>query len=99
ENRKSDPSFYHSMLRNKGGGVFEDVTERAGLAGKDLGFSFGVAAGDYDNDGHPDLFIANAGADTLYHNNGDGTFTDVTQRSGISKPKDSLSVGAAWFDY
>jgi hypothetical protein len=100
ENRKTDASFHHCMLRNKGGGVFEDVTEKTGLTGRDLGFSFGVAAGDYDNDGHPDLFIANEGANTLYHNNGDGTFTDVTETSGIgTKPKDTLSVGAAWFDY
>src|SRR3989449_6695696 len=100
ELKKTDPSFYHCLLRNRGDGTFEDVTEKAGLAGAGLGFSFGVAAGDYDNDGRPDLFIANAGKNTLYHNNGNGTFTDVTEKSGIGGiPGDTLSVGAAWFDY
>jgi hypothetical protein len=100
EIRKTDPSFYNRLLRNKGDGTFEDVTERAGLTGKDLGFSLGVAAGDYDNDGHPDLFTANIGRNALYHNNGDGTFTDVTEQSGLTtKESDVISVGAAWFDY
>ena len=100
EMEKSDPRFYNCLLRNRGDGTFEDVTARAGLLGKDLGFSFGVAAGDYDNDGHDDLFVCNAGRNALYHNNGDGTFTDVTERSGIgTKPKEVLSVAAAWFDY
>ena len=99
EMQKNDPRFYNCLLRNRGDGTFEDVTAKAGLLGQDLGFSFGVAAGDYDNDGHEDLFICNAGRNTLYHNNGDGTFTDVTEQSGITKPKDVLSVAAAWFDY
>jgi len=99
ELEKTDARFYNCLLRNRGDGTFEDVTARAGLLGKDLGFSFGVAAGDYDNDGYEDLFICNAGRNTLYHNNGDGTFTDVTEGSGITKPKDVLSVAAAWFDY
>jgi enediyne biosynthesis protein E4 len=100
EMEKSDARFYNCLLRNRGDGTFEDVTAHAGLLGKDLGFSFGVAVGDYDNDGHEDLFVCNAGRNTLYHNNGDGTFTDVTERSGIgTKPKDVLSVAAAWFDY
>jgi len=100
ELKKTDASFYHCLLRNKGDGSFEDVTARAGLLGENLGFSFGVAAGDYDNDGFVDLFLCNAGKNTLYHNNGDGTFTDITELSGIgTKPKDVLSVAAAWFDY
>ena len=99
ELEKTDPRFYNCLLRNRGDGTFEDVTAHAGLLGKDLGFSFGVAAGDYDNDGFEDLFVCNAGPNVLYHNNGDGTFTDVTARSGITKPKDVLSVAAAWFDY
>lgn len=95
-----EPRFYHCLLRNKGDGTFEDVTVKAGLTGKQMDFSFGVAAGDYDNDGFGDLFICNAGRDVLYHNNGDGTFTDVTEQSNIGrKPKDILSVAAAWFDY
>jgi hypothetical protein len=100
ELKKVDTSYYNCLLHNRGDGTFEDVTRKAGLAGEDLGFSFGVAVGDYDNDGYPDLFICNAGHNTLYHNNRDGTFTDVTQMSGIGgKPANTLSMGAAWFDY
>jgi hypothetical protein len=100
ELKKADPSFYNCLLHQKGDGTFEDVTARAGLAGELLGFNFGVAAGDYDNDGYTDLFICAAGANALYRNNGNGTFTDVTIRSGIgSKPPDTLSVAAAWIDY
>ena len=100
EMKKVDPSYYNCLLRNRGDGTFEDVTRKAGLAGENLGFSFGVAVGDYDNDGYPDLFICNAGRNALYHNNRDGTFTDVTEISGIGgKPPNTLSVDAAWFDY
>jgi hypothetical protein len=100
ELRKTGPSFYNCLLRNRGDGTFEDVTKKAGLAGENLGYSTGVAVGDYDNDGYEDLFVASAGRNTLYHNNGNGTFTDVTERSGIgAKPAGTLSIGAAWFDY
>lgn len=97
---KSNPSFYNALYRNLGNGTFEDVTAKAGLAGENLGYNFGAAVGDYDNDGHEDIFVAGAGRNTLYHNNGDGTFTDVTPGSGLdNKPDSLLSVGAAWFDY
>jgi hypothetical protein len=97
---KTGTNFDNALLRNKGDGTFEDVTLKTGLAGKQTGYNFGVAAADYDNDGHEDLFVASAGRNTLYHNNGDGTFTDVTGGSGLDhKPKDVLSVGAAWFDF
>ncbi len=100
ELKKTEASFYNCLLRNKGNGTFEDVTEKAGLTGANLGFSFGVAAGDYDNDGNEDLFISNAGTNALYKNNGNGTFTEVTKGSGLDqKPRDVLSVGGAWFDY
>jgi len=100
ELKKTSPSFYNCLLRNRGDGTFEDVTKSAGVTGQDLDFSYGVAAGDYDNDGWTDLFIANTGKNTLYHNNGNGTFTDVTTGSGLDiKPPDTLSVQAAWFDY
>jgi hypothetical protein len=100
EMKKTDESFYSCLLRNKGDGTFEDVTDKAGVAGEGLGMSFGVAAGDYDNDGFDDLFICNAGKNALYHNNGNGTFTEVTEQAGIGgKPADTLSVAAAWFDY
>ncbi len=100
ELKKTDSSFYNSLLRNRGEGQFEEVTEKARLTGASLDYSFGVAAGDYDNDGHTDLFICNAGPNVLYRNNGDGTFSDVTGNSGLDqKPEDLLSVAGAWFDY
>jgi len=100
ELKKTTQSFYNCLLHNNGDGTFEDVTARAGLSGSNLGYCFGVAAADYDNDGFDDLFMCNAGVNTLYHNNGDGTFTDVTAGSGVDrKPADVLSVGAAWFDF
>jgi hypothetical protein len=97
---KVNSSYYQSLLRNKGDGTFEDVTAKAGLNGEKLGYSYGVAAADYDNDGYTDLFIANTGRNALFHNNGNGTFTDVTEKSGLgAKPPNTLSVQAAWFDY
>ena len=100
ELKKTGPSFYNCLLRNRGDGTFEDVTKKAGLTGENLGYSTGVAVGDFDNDGYEDLFIASAGRNTLYHNNGNGTFTDVTEQSEIgAKPAGTLSIGAAWFDY
>jgi hypothetical protein len=100
ELKKDGAAFYNCLLRNKGDGTFEDVTMRAGVAGEQLGYSYGVAAGDYDNDGFTDLFIANTGRNTLYHNNRNGTFSDVTVQSGLdAKPAKTLSVQAAWFDY
>jgi hypothetical protein len=100
ELRKAGPAYYNVLLRNRGDGTFEDVTAKAGLSGENLGYSFGVAVADYDNDGYGDIFIANAGRNALYHNNGDGTFTDVTAGSGLDqKPENVLSVGAAWFDF
>jgi hypothetical protein len=100
ELKKTGPQFHNCLLRNKGDGTFEDVTAKAGLLGADLGYNFGVATGDFDNDGFEDIFICGAGRNALYHNNGDGTFTDVTAQSGIGgKPAGTLSIGAAWFDY
>ena len=100
ELKKTNPSYYNCLLHQRTDGTFEDVTARAGLAGENLDFNFGVAVGDYDNDGFEDLFVCAAGRNTLYHNNGDGTFTDVTAASGIGgKPPNTLSVAAAWFDY
>ena len=98
--QKVGTAYDNALLRNKGDGTFEDVTANSGLAGKQTGYSFGVAAADYDNDGNEDLFVASAGRNTLYHNNGDGTFADVTPSSGLdTKSPNLLSVGAAWFDF
>ena len=100
ELRKTDSSYFNCLLHQTSGGAFEDVTNRAGLAGEKLDFNFGVATGDYHNDGYEDHFICCVGRNVLYHNNGDGTFTDVTAASGIGgKPADTLSIVAAWFDY
>ena len=75
---------------------FVDVTEEAGVGGNG-GFGMGVAVGDYDNDGRTDLFVTNFGRNILYHNNGDGTFTDVTVGAGVGE--DSFSASAAFLDY
>ena len=74
---------------------FVDVTEQAGLGGNSA-YGMGVAVGDYDNDGHPDIFVSNFGRNVLYHNNGDGTFTDVTDQAGVGE--DSFSASAAFVD-
>ncbi len=96
---RPDPSFHGCLLRNRGQGRFEDATAKAKLSNVDLSFSFGVAAGDFDNDGDPDLFLANAGPNALYRND-EGTYTDVTAGSGLDqKPEDLLSVCAAFLDY
>jgi hypothetical protein len=79
--KKDDPKYRNRLLRNDGNGNFTDVTDASGLGG--TGYDMGVAVGDYDNDGHPDLFVAGVHHSTLYHNNGDGTFTDVTARAGL----------------
>jgi len=93
--RKDGPKYWNRLYHQKPDGTFEDVTEKAGLAG--IGFSTGVAVGDYDNDGYDDLFVAGYGHNTLYHNNGDGTFTDVTEAAGVGGS--GWSTSAAWVDY
>ena len=85
------------LYRNKGDGTFADVTEKAGVGGK--GWGQGVCAGDYDNDGHVDLFVTYYGDQILYRNNGDGTFGDVTRRSGLTLSKPRWNTGCAFFDF
>ncbi len=92
---KTSSKYWNRLYRNVGGFRFQDVTEKAGVAG--AGYSMGAAAADYDNDGHVDLFVAGVGKNFLYHNRGDGTFEDVTEQAGIKSGV--WSVGAAWFDY
>jgi enediyne biosynthesis protein E4 len=92
---KKSAKFWNRLYRNDGHFHFTDVTESAGLAGK--GYSMGAAAGDYDNDGHPDLFVAGVNRNILYRNRGDGTFEDVTAKAGIND--DKWAVAAGWFDY
>src|SRR5215469_15944239 len=79
--KKDDPKYHNRLFRNDGNGVFTDVTEAAGVSG--AGYDMGVAVADYDNDGHPDMFVAGLHHGTLYHNNGNGTFSDVTAKSGL----------------
>jgi len=86
-----------ALYRNNGDGTFTDVTTKAGVGAEGL-FGMGIAVGDYDNDGFPDLFVLGYGRCILYHNNGDGTFTDVTARAGVENIGRWAS-SAAWFDY
>jgi hypothetical protein len=83
------------LFHNNHDGSFTDVTDKAGLANERWGF--GVAVGDYDNDGWPDIFVANYGKNRLYHNNHDGTFTDVAEKAGVSLG--GWSTGPTWGDY
>ncbi|MDQ6676325.1 MAG: CRTAC1 family protein [Acidobacteriota bacterium] len=92
---KSDPRYWNRLYRNTGDGTFTDVTEKAGVRGHSYGM--GVAAGDYDNDGHQDLYITNYGRNILYHNNGDGTFADVTEKAGVGAG--GWSAAASFVDY
>jgi hypothetical protein len=98
---KTDPSFWNRLYRNNGDGTFTDVTEQAGVEG--IGYSMGVAAGDYDNDGFVDIYIAGVNRNQLLHNNGNGTFTDVTSRAGVGGTTPGYgkpwAVAAGWFDY
>jgi enediyne biosynthesis protein E4 len=98
--RKDSPKYSNRLFRNDGNGVFTDVTKEAGLAG--TGYDIGVAVGDYDNDGYPDIFVAGVHKNTLYHNNKDGTFTDVTTKAGLNRPDKDYgplwAVAAAWVD-
>jgi enediyne biosynthesis protein E4 len=85
----------NALYRNNRDGTFTDVTERAGVSG--AGYGMGVAAGDYDGDGFPDLYVTCYGRNILYHNNRDGTFTDVTEKAGVGLS--GWSSSAVWFDY
>jgi hypothetical protein len=89
----------NALYHNNGDGTFTDVTEKAGVPG--TGYGLGVAVGDFDNDGHPDIYICQWGRNVLYHNNGDGTFTDVTEKAGVGAQEfgADFHTGAAWIDY
>ena len=92
-----DPSapLRNALYRNNRDGTFTDVTEKARIPGG--GYGQGVAVGDYDGDGFPDIYVTQYGKSILYHNNGDGTFTDVTEKAGVAAP--GWSSSAVWFDY
>ncbi len=99
--KKEGPQYRNRLYHNNRDGTFSDITDKAGVGGD--GFDMGVAAGDYDNDGRPDLYVAGVTQNHLYHNNGDCTFTDVTDKAGVSggtyNGKKMWSVAAAWVDY
>jgi len=84
------------LYRSDGSFRFTDVTDRAGVG--NAGYGLGVAAGDYDNDGHLDLYVNTFGTNVLFHNKGDGTFTDVTKAAGVAGPE-KLGAGANFLDY
>jgi Tfp pilus assembly protein PilF len=94
--RKTGAAFANRLFRNNGDGSFTDVTVRAGVEGE--GYSMGVAAADYDNDGWVDLFVAGVRNHTLYRNRGDGTFQDATKSAGLASDG-RWSIAAGWFDY
>jgi hypothetical protein len=91
--RKDSSKYRNRLFRNDGNGHYTDVTEQAGVAG--TGYDIGVAIGDYDNDGCPDMFVAGVHHNTLYHNNCNGTFTDVTAKAGLDKSNDP-EYGPLW---
>jgi len=82
------PTGGDRLFRNRGDGTFEDATDRAGLAAMRRGYGHGVAVGDHDGDGRPDLFVTRWDAYALYRNRGDGTFEDATDRAGLGGPRD-----------
>ena len=85
------------LYRNRGDGTFEDVTERAGLGL--TGWGQGACAGDYDNDGHPDLFVTFWGTSRLFRNRGDGTFQETTSSAGLETVRKRWGAGCAFLDY
>jgi enediyne biosynthesis protein E4 len=91
--KHSTPKLFH----NNHDGTFTDVTQKAGFGNVEM-FGMGVAVGDYDNDGYDDLFVTAYGQSRLFHNNGNGTFTDVTQKAGLSGIHE-FSTSAAWLDF
>jgi hypothetical protein len=92
---KPSKPIRNALYKNNRDGTFSDVTERAGVAGGSFGM--GVAVGDYNNDGYPDLFVTAYGRCILYRNNGDGSFTDMTEKAGLAAP--GWTTSAVWLDY
>ena len=88
----------NALYRNNHDGTFTDVTEKAGVGLGEMGdFGMGAAAADFDGDGYQDLYVTHYGANVLFHNNGNGTFTNVTDKAGVAAP--NWSTCATWFDY
>jgi len=95
---KSDSKYWNRLFHQSKDGTFTDVTLKAGLSGNpEAGYSMGVAAGDYDNDGFEDILVTSYEGNVLYHNNGDGTFSNVTAKAGVGGS--GWTVSAGFFDY
>ncbi len=102
----NDATTWNRLFRNRGDGTFLIESRTPELAGRGeavafspMGYKLGAAWGDYNNDGWPDLFLTNLGPDQLFHNNGDGTFTEVTEAAGVAGTATHLSSSGLWFDY
>jgi enediyne biosynthesis protein E4 len=95
-NRSPSP-VRNALYRNAGGGRFENVADKAGVDRVPF-YGMGIAAADYDNDGHTDLFITGYPSSALFHNNGNGTFSDVSKPAAVEN-QGEWATGAAWFDY
>ena len=93
------PGSSNVLYHNSGKGTFEDVTRRSGAAAVTSAYKTGVAVGDYDNDGDPDLYVTALGPNILLRNNGDGTFADVTARAGVAGGARDWSTSTGFFDY
>jgi hypothetical protein len=91
------PGASNRLYKNNRDGTFSDLTAKSGLF--DAGWATGVCVGDYNNDGHEDLFVTYYGQNRLYRNNGDGTFTDVTEKAGLLQPHIRFGSGCAFVDY
>ena len=94
---KSERPLQNALYRNLGNGKFVDVAAEVGL-NRVKNYGMGVAIADFDNDGHEDIFVTGFPNCTLYHNNGNGTLTDVTTDAGLQNAG-RWATGAAWFDY
>lgn len=102
-----DEGTWNRLMANNGDGTFSDVTMAAGFTNQfinldvtaSMGEKLGASWGDYDNDGYPDLFLANSRLDQLYHNEGDGSFTEVTLTAGVAGCHNCYSSSGLWFDH
>jgi hypothetical protein len=99
EHVRTDPATSNRLYKNNGDGTFSNTTEASGLSGLAIkGYPQGVAIGDYDNDGFVDVLVTNYGDNVLYHNNGNGTFSDVTAGAGVVMSRHPFKASACWVD-